>query len=407
MTFTGLTRKIGTLSTMSLVAQACAMLVILFLKFKFDDTEFKNYILVVSVSLILSVLATLKLERAISLTRSKKRASVLLLASVASSIVISMLATVASVYWQLSQYFYIFYMLTLFSALIVILQTCCFYFDKSSSVGIGRLSQVFINGFFLLLLSITELSLFDALCSLTLAQGTHCFILFKKIFKNVRPYFFDLRRNGFRVMIIILWQQLFRHLEFVKYVAPEALIGVLLPNLPFFVVENNFSDKITADYGFMHRMIATPLSALAQSISSVIYPLYIRATPIEILKLFRSVLCVGALANIIIFSLLGFMLANNYLEFFDLLNSSQEIFFILLLYFGVVTVFNSMSGLHIYMGLKKASLYFTIFMTFAKVPIMMHQWTDIGLMLLACYGTDLCCVIILNIMCYKRILRKC
>lgn len=398
--------NIGLLAVSSLTAQLLSMISLILLRRELEDHVFADYTIAVTICLIVSAISALKLDRLIALTKSKRRVANLISSSLVFIIPISLITPVIGSYWHLLDYWFYMYFISFTSSFIVVLQATCFYFSMTLMLAFGRILQVFATLILILMLSILHFDLSSALLCLLLGQLVHCAVLLFGVSQET------LIVNAFKNLInfktiILSFRELSRNKSYIKYIAPEAFLGTFLPNLPIFIIDANFSDKITADYAIIYKFIATPLSAVTQAISGLLYPKYVRLTSTELVRLFRKIVLVGMLILTLAIIISLIYLSGVYVNIPLFISINKSMILIILFYFGLASVFNSMSGIHLLVGLQRHSLLFTVLMVICKTPIVFMSWTSVSAVLTSIYFVDLFFVLAINIMCYKRILQKC
>jgi len=255
-------------------------------------------------------------------------------------------------------------------------------------------------------MSIRYFDLSDALICLLVGQSINLSVLI--IGTSKEGLLIHVIKNQMSIKTLVLaFRELRRSMNYIKYIVPEAFIGILLPNLPLFIIEANFNDKITADYALIYKIVATPLSAITQSISGILYPLYIKLQNQDVLKLFRNVTLIGSIIWAACMTIL-FLYFHNFSTNTPLfIDNNKSTIFILLCYFGISSIFNSLSGIHLLFGLQRLSLLFTLLMLTFKLPVIFTSWTSVTATLLSIYLIDIIFVLSINIICYKRILKNC
>lgn len=405
LSITKFIQKVGFLSFFTLLSQALALASLVILRQLMEAEEFTKYVLIFTLVSVTSVLVSLKLETAISVSKSRRAVWSLFFTALAVSSFLSLIVLIPAHLWKINDFFYLIYALTFTSSVINVLQTTLFYFNNSRVIGIGRIIQASTTLAIFLFFTSAETELFVFISVILFSQLMQICYLLSPIYKmaSVELFSFLKLRTS---MIPLMSRTIRKQHKFVKYVMPEAFIGSLVPSLPFFLIDYHFSAKITADYAFCYKLIATPLSALSQSASGLLFPMYKDFSFSQLKRLFTGVVFVG-FSLVIGTELLGLLLQNIVTEYLLQYRINYSLILFLFFPFAVMCVFNSMGGLHIFMELKELSLLFTILMCVAKLPLFLIEDWDLFTLLIMIFSVDMLFILALNLLCYRKIVARC
>jgi len=257
------------------IAQAIPLLATLVLTRVFTKDQFGIFFIYSSLCMILSTFITLKLELAIVLPNKKDEGKVLFITSLLTSFIFS------GIVYLVILFFYdpitnilgdknigkLLYILPLSLLFLGIVQSCSYWLNRNNKfkeISVINVSKSLTSSIVQISLGLFSFLKFGLIIGLISGQFISAIY---GIYCSFKEKIIDTKNTSIKRIFDLVS----RYKKIPIYNTSIAVSNTLSNHLPIFLLTSFYSLEMTALYGLAHRIIATPLGLVSQSVGQVLY----------------------------------------------------------------------------------------------------------------------------------------
>ncbi|HBV22304.1 MAG TPA: hypothetical protein DEB42_00735 [Jeotgalicoccus sp.] len=249
----------------STIAQIITFFCYLIISKLYSPTEFGEFSLIYSIISIISVVATLKIDQAIPISRKDEEAQKILFSSICISISIGILSIIIAIIlgrfiesYQSVRNYSLIIGVTVF--LIGLKQTFTSYSVYKNQFQLNSNNQVTRAS----VINVTQITFFKlGTFGLIIAQPLGHLIANLNYIKNYLPELTMIKKFNIEDFRKVLKN----YKDFIFLLSPATLLNTLSANLPILVFIIAFEGYLVGLYAFAYRILLTPISMIAGAIS--------------------------------------------------------------------------------------------------------------------------------------------